>query len=169
MDLLEAQTLAMETMRKHGLEDWTFRWSRAKTFLGMCSYSTRNIALSKPLTEVNTVETITDTILHEVAHALAGPKAGHGPEWKAMAASIGARPNRLADKHTTVLVPKRYFATHHCGATFKRDRLPSERRYCTRCWNRSGRDREFSLLTWVDSRSNVEVGTVSLRAAQRIG
>ena len=169
MDLLEAQNLTWETMQKHGLDHWTFQWSRAKTFLGMCSYHNRTIYLSKPLTAVNSVETMTNTILHEIAHALCGPGTGHGPKWKAMAASIGAKPNRVADKHTTVLIPKKYFALHHCGATFKRDRLPSSNRYCTKCWNRSGRDREFSVLVWVDAQTQAEVGTVSMRAAQRIG
>ncbi|MYB34820.1 MAG: SprT family zinc-dependent metalloprotease [Gammaproteobacteria bacterium] len=30
-------------------------------------------------------EQVNDAILHEIAHALAGPKAGHGSEWKAIA------------------------------------------------------------------------------------
>ena len=37
-------------------------------------------------------ELVTEVILHEIAHALAGPEAGHGPEWKAIAIRLGARP-----------------------------------------------------------------------------
>jgi hypothetical protein len=33
-----------------------------------------------------------DTLRHEAAHALAGPRAGHGPVWKAMASTLGADP-----------------------------------------------------------------------------
>lgn len=167
MDLLEAQDLAIMTMEKHGLNDWLFDWSRAKTFLGLCSYNKQTIYLSKPLTEVNTVETMTDTIMHEIAHALVGPGKGHGPEWKAMAVALGADP-RSAQKGA-IPAPKKYYSIHHCGRKYSRDRLPTSRRYCTHCWNMSGSDREFSLLTWVDRQSNVEVGAVSLRAAQMIG
>ena len=37
-------------------------------------------------------EEIRDTVLHEIAHAIAGPEAGHGPLWKATARRIGATP-----------------------------------------------------------------------------
>jgi predicted SprT family Zn-dependent metalloprotease len=39
---------------------------------------------------------IRDVILHEIAHALAGHKAGHGPVWKAAARKVGAKPSRCA-------------------------------------------------------------------------
>ena len=35
---------------------------------------------------------IRDTVLHEIAHALVGPEARHGPEWKAIAKRLGATP-----------------------------------------------------------------------------
>ena len=35
---------------------------------------------------------VTNTILHEIAHALAGAKPGHGPAWKTVARRIGATP-----------------------------------------------------------------------------
>src|SRR5262249_31162680 len=41
-------------------------------------------------------ETIRDTLLHEIAHALAGRDAGHGPLWKAMCRRAGAKPERLS-------------------------------------------------------------------------
>ena len=34
-------------------------------------------------------------LLHEIAHALAGVKHGHGPAWKAVCRRIGADPTRL--------------------------------------------------------------------------
>ena len=37
-------------------------------------------------------EQIRDTVLHEIAHAIAGHEAGHGPLWKATARRIGATP-----------------------------------------------------------------------------
>jgi SprT-like family len=39
-------------------------------------------------------EEVRDTILHEVAHALAGPaNTGHGPKWREMARRVGAKDN----------------------------------------------------------------------------
>jgi predicted SprT family Zn-dependent metalloprotease len=39
---------------------------------------------------------ITDTLLHEIAHALVGPRHGHDLVWQAKCIEIGARPKRLA-------------------------------------------------------------------------
>ena len=44
-------------------------------------------------------ESIQDTVLHEIAHALAAPEAGHGPLWKTVARRIGAAP--MAKAHET--------------------------------------------------------------------
>ncbi len=41
-------------------------------------------------------EQVRDTVLHEIAHAIAGPEAGHGPLWKATARRIGATPRARA-------------------------------------------------------------------------
>jgi predicted SprT family Zn-dependent metalloprotease len=38
-----------------------------------------------------------DTVLHEIAHAIAGHKAGHGPAWKMVARMIGAKPQRCSN------------------------------------------------------------------------
>ncbi len=44
-----------------------------------------------------------DLILHEIAHANAGPGAGHGPIWKAEARRIGCTADRC--------MPKKYLGT----------------------------------------------------------
>ena len=41
-------------------------------------------------------EQIRDTVLHEIAHAIAGREAGHGPLWKVTARRIGATPRAKA-------------------------------------------------------------------------
>jgi predicted SprT family Zn-dependent metalloprotease len=68
-----------------------------RTHLGLCCYSTRTISLSKPYLEVGTDEDIRDTILHELAHALAGPGAGHGPLWKRQCLIVGCKPQRCGE------------------------------------------------------------------------
>lgn len=92
MNLHDAHNLANQKMAEYGLTDWTFRWQNRRKVCGSCYHTLKQITLSKPITAVNSEEHVLDTILHEIAHALAGPYAGHGPIWKAQAAAIGARP-----------------------------------------------------------------------------
>ena len=71
MNLKDAEELALSLMRKHGLSHWEFGFDRAKRRFGACNFSKKRISLSKYLTEVNEIEQVRDTILHEIAHALA--------------------------------------------------------------------------------------------------
>lgn len=87
---------ARELMDRHGLRDWTLRFSGARTKLGECRARDKLILLSRMHAVKDTPERVTDTILHEVAHALAGPGAGHGPVWKAVAERLGATPRSCA-------------------------------------------------------------------------
>lgn len=103
MNLHEAETLAKTAMRAHGLYDWTFRFDRAKRRSGQTNYSTRTITLSAPLTQVRKVEEVRQTIGHEIAHALVGPGAGHGPVWKAKMRELGLKVERCSvDSDETV-------------------------------------------------------------------
>lgn len=94
MDLRLARDLARQLMDSHGLKDWDFYFDTAKRRFGVCRYREKRISLSAALTHLNTEEEVRDTILHEIAHALAGPRAGHGPLWKAKALQIGCKPER---------------------------------------------------------------------------
>ncbi len=83
MDLLEAWNLGRALMDEHGLKDWGLRFSRAKRQAGACHYAQHLLTLSAAVTRIHPVEDARDTVLHEIAHALVGPKAGHGPVWAA--------------------------------------------------------------------------------------
>jgi predicted SprT family Zn-dependent metalloprotease len=82
-------------MREHGLDDWSFEIGNHKTSLGVCDYRNKKIVLSQHFLG-NPWTQIEDTILHEIAHALAGHEAGHGMLWKITAARIGATPRACA-------------------------------------------------------------------------
>jgi predicted SprT family Zn-dependent metalloprotease len=90
----EAQSLALSLMSLHGLAHWSFAFNRRKRTLGLCYYSRQRIELSAHYVLRNDEASIRDTILHEIAHALAGPRAAHGPKWKALARQLGATPKR---------------------------------------------------------------------------
>lgn len=87
---------ARELMDRNGLRNWSLRFNNAQRQLGACRWQKREIILSRPQTLKRTQEEVTDTILHEIAHALAGPRAGHGPKWKSIASRLGARPKSCA-------------------------------------------------------------------------
>ena len=68
---------------------WTFAFDSAKRRAGLCDYTHKRISVSRYLAARYDDDTNHQTLLHEVAHALAGPRAGHGPRWKAVARDLG--------------------------------------------------------------------------------
>lgn len=92
----EAAQFAIMKLKEHGLweQGWRFGWNRRKRALGLCDYKKKSIFLSEHQFQIVNSDKMRDTILHEVAHALAGGRAGHGPIWKAYCRSVGANPNR---------------------------------------------------------------------------
>jgi predicted SprT family Zn-dependent metalloprotease len=93
-----ARNLALELMAAYGLNGWGFRFNRRMRQVGLCWFPTQDrpgrIELSAPFVEWNDAAAVEDTIRHEIAHALAGPFARHGPEWVRMCRITGARPSR---------------------------------------------------------------------------
>ena len=90
--LTRIATTARELMDEHGLDTWTFAFLEAERRLGDCHYQDRVIRIGRAHALDASEAEIKDTILHEIAHALAGPEARHGPKWKAIAKRIGATP-----------------------------------------------------------------------------
>ena len=90
--LREIAIEARGLMDRHGLREWGLRFSAAWGRLGECRPDRKLILLSRLHAVGGSPAQVTDTILHEIAHALAGPEAGHGPVWKEIARRIGAVP-----------------------------------------------------------------------------
>jgi predicted SprT family Zn-dependent metalloprotease len=121
MDTMHAQQIATRLIAEHGLTGWRFEFNRSKHALGTCHYQRKTIYLSRPLTEVNSYDETVDTILHEIAHALAGFTAGHGPQWKTVAARIGASP--LSSSSNAVSAPAKWLSSCRTpGCTFSSSR-----------------------------------------------
>ncbi|MHA3722912.1 SprT-like domain-containing protein [Leucobacter sp. HY1910] len=70
-------------------QGWQFGFDHAKRRAGLCHFGKKQITVSRYLAVKFSDEEIYQTLLHEVAHALAGPDAGHGPRWKRLAEVIG--------------------------------------------------------------------------------
>ena len=77
MDLNLAVATTNELLKEHGYYDWKTVIDRAKNRLGICRYSRKEIGLSRDFVELNSQEEVLQTILHELAHVIAGPKHNH--------------------------------------------------------------------------------------------
>ena len=110
-----------------------------KIALGTCSYNKKEIRLSKWYVELNDIESVVDTILHEIAHALSyiryGSKGiGHGKLWKDVCRQIGAIPKACSKEN--LIRPKNHhkYVEECCGVTYRRHRLRDNAIYsCPKC------------------------------------
>ena len=82
----------------HGLAEWKLRVGRATRQLGSCVYRSKTIVLSRHLIDNNAWPEIRETVLHEIAHALVGPRHGHDRVWKQKARQLGANPRASAPR-----------------------------------------------------------------------
>ena len=145
----EVKDLAMKLMAEHGLSDWTLRMDRAVRRFGRCSEATKTIIVSGPISALNGEPQVRDVLLHEIAHALVGAEAKHGPAWKAMATELGARPVACYDE-SVVLPPLRWLGTAECGHTEESHTRPrGPDRVCLICWWEN-RDAKYPI-TWTQN------------------
>lgn len=145
MLLDDAENLALTLMEDHGIgSTWSFAFDNAKTRCGAAKFRIRTITLSRHFVQRNSEADVRDTILHEIAHVLAGAKAGHGRTWQMWAIRVGARPERCA---MNVDMPEggiEGVCTSGCTVRHTRHRMPPKRLLdayqCNRC---------YSKVTWV--------------------
>jgi predicted SprT family Zn-dependent metalloprotease len=127
MDFETAGRLTREAMAQFGLGDWAFAWNRRKRSLGLCRYRERRLELSIHFVYANDEPQVRETILHEIAHALAGEKAAHGPLWKAMCRRVGCQAVRC--DHGDAVMPRGRWVARcaTCGKEYWRHRRPARR------------------------------------------
>jgi len=129
-----------ESMMLEHIEDrdWTFGFDNGRRRAGLCSYTDKKITISKYLSLVHSIDDVKQTIIHEIAHALSGPKEGHGKKWLATAKRIGYRNEtytgeEIAKKyapyfglcpnghqHYRYQKPKLLYSCHICAKGFNR-------------------------------------------------
>jgi predicted SprT family Zn-dependent metalloprotease len=99
-ELRDFRLRAIQTMFAFGLDDWTFRWDNRKNAAGLCSFTKREIRMSKFIFPLAGEKQNRDTLLHECAHALAfihDNCVNHGVAWKRWCVKIGANPQATVD------------------------------------------------------------------------
>ncbi len=86
--------LGADLMAEYGLQDWRLKLDHARRRAGCCDYTNQTISLSRHYAREADLSHIRDTILHEIAHALVGPKHGHDAVWRMKAREIGCTATR---------------------------------------------------------------------------
>ncbi|WOF22424.1 SprT-like domain-containing protein [Microbacterium betulae] len=144
-DLQRVAAWADALIAQHLDPAWTFGFDNAKRRAGQCDYRRTRISVSRYLAARHDDESNHQTLLHEVAHALAGPAAAHGPAWKRIARELGYVGGTTHDGETAIeLAP--WIGTCPAGHVVYRHRRPSRPSSCVRCARTF--DRRF-LLAWV--------------------
>lgn len=124
--LLWVYRRANELLSEYGLKEqgWVFQVRNTTSLVGQCDYNKKVIHFSGHYLLKTPVEEIEDTLLHEIAHALCGFDAGHGPIWKAKAIEVGARPQRCADERSiSTAKPNYVIRCENCGWSVERFRM----------------------------------------------
>lgn len=139
MDLQELEAIAVAELARHGLRGWSFGFASTKRRLGVCKYRSKRIEIAEYYALHSPRESVLDTLLHEIAHAIAGPAARHGPAWKAVAVRLGATPRACESAANVAMQPGDWRATcPSCQKTIHRYQRPlSLTGYHCRCPARS--------------------------------
>ena len=131
-ELNRVRTWATALIDLHLDRSWTFGFDNAKTRAGLCNYTHKRISVSKYLAAKYEDDEIHQVLLHEVAHAMAGTRAGHGPQWKAIASDLGYEGKRLHDGAIAdEFAP--WVGTCPAGHVHYRYRRPTRPLACGRC------------------------------------
>ena len=143
MDLRDAFALAEDLLEHHGLTSWTVAYDGAKRRAGICRFGPRVIGLSAPLTRLHPEAEVRDTILHEIAHALAGPRHGHDATWRTIARRIGCNAERCVSE-AAPQVETPWMGICSAGHTVGRHRRPERVLACRQCSPTFSLDHAFS-------------------------
>ena len=145
MEQHEALVLARQLLVEHGLKEWRAYLDYARQRCGACHFRDKQISLSRHFVRLNNAAEVRATILHEIAHALAGPRAGHGRHWQQIAARIGA-PHTTTNDSAHMPEPPWGLRCQTCSqivARRHRRSLSLERVRCKHCGIEEG------ILGWV--------------------
>lgn len=132
MQLTDAARLGRTLLDQHGLDDWELVFDRAKQRAGICRPDRKQVGLSGLLTQLHPESEVRDTILHEIAHALVGPKHGHDATWQATARRIGCSGLRCASPDAP-MIDGDWVGTCSAGHRMTRHRRPERPASCGRC------------------------------------
>ena len=137
-DLAEVLALARRLMGRSVAAgelgaDWTFGFDLAASRAGVCRYQDKRIDLSASFCLKATRAEITDTLLHEIAHAIVGQPHGHDAIWQAKALELGCSG---ATRHSVSHAIAAWVGECGCPSPWLRQRLQrsvAQGRVCAKC------------------------------------
>jgi len=92
------KSLLHREMEWHGLlPRWSVAFDNCRTRAGVCDFHKARLSFSRHLVARAKPHEMRNTILHEIAHALAGPRHGHDAQWRRIALRIGCDGRRCHD------------------------------------------------------------------------
>ena len=111
--LIERQSafhsLAQQMVASLGLADsWRIAYDSSRARAGLCNYQSHTLSFSRNLVAKAEPHQWIDTIAHEIAHALVGPRHGHNFTWQRVCRAIGGTGLRC---HNLVLVKPKWELT----------------------------------------------------------
>jgi len=132
------------------LQNWTLVQNKRKTALGVANFRKKTIEISSVLSICVSLEEMKDTVLHEIAHVLAGLQAGHGPKWRAACRKIGAKAECChLVKTSDILHTFAYLLTcPNCKVQTGVHRVTHKTRsyICKRCVHATGEHHHFEIV-----------------------
>lgn len=156
-DLDRVRRWAEALIDMHLDDSWSFVFDAAKRRAGLCDYTRKRISVSRYLAARHDDDANHQTLLHEVAHALAGPDAGHGPKWKSIARDLGYVGGTTHHGETaTELAP--WIGVCPAGHIAYRHRRATRPTSCAKC---APRFDERHAFTW----TRREISSATRRAA----
>lgn len=151
-DIQKSVELATKLLKDKGLYQigWRVILTRSKRGSGICKYYSKQIGLSALVFPQLKEESAFNTVTHEIAHAIAGNKAGHGLEWQRIHRELGGNGQRLYteksfidEKRPDKLIP--WIGTCPNGHQHHKYRRPTKPVSCGEC------SRQFDkryLISW---------------------
>ena len=136
--LREVEELARRLLAEHQVagrlgRGWTFGFDLAPSRAGVCRYGEKRIALSVSYCRRATRAEVEDTVRHEIAHAIVGPRHNHDAVWRAKAREIGCVGERC---HRVQHSIPRWVGECGCGRQWFRQALQRRimtNRACPQC------------------------------------
>jgi predicted SprT family Zn-dependent metalloprotease len=111
---------------------------RLRTSAGRADFAGRAIELNPRLLDRHPAELV-PTLAHELAHLIAGPRARHGPRWRAVIEALGFRAeacHRLDVDGLGVARRAWIWRCGGCGESYRRRHRGARRFACGRCGRR---------------------------------
>jgi SprT-like family. len=133
--MIAVRSEAITLMGEHGLfeDGWKFQFSDHRTIVGQCVHDKKIIKYSQHFLMKTTEESITDTLLHEIAHALVGSGHGHDYVWRTKAWQLGCNGERTCGPEAeSTAKPNYYMECPICDRRWYRYRM-KRRNHGSRC------------------------------------